>query len=134
MIKLLIVAFSFFSPQAARDSVGIETINGKVFVIHKVGEKETLYGISKRYGTTVDDILKYNPTADAGLEIGKILKVPYTPKTTVKASSGGGLVHVVTDKETLFSISKAYNVSVDELKQWNNLTSNSLSLGQELTI
>ena len=134
MIKLLIVAFSFFSPQATRDSVGIETINGKVFVIHKVGEKETLYGISKRYGTTVDDILKYNPTADAGLEVGKILKVPYTPKTTTKANTGGGLVHVVTDKETLFSISKAYNVSVDELKQWNNLTSNSLTLGQELTI
>lgn len=137
MIKLLIITFSFFSPQPVKDSVGIETINGKVFVIHKVSEKETLYGISKRYGSSVDAVLKYNPSADAGLEIGQILKVPYTPKTVVKTSptsTTGGIIHVVGDKETLFSISKAYNVSVDEIKQWNSLTSNALTLGQELTI
>lgn len=137
MIKLLIITFSFFSPQPVKDSVGIETINGKVFVIHKVSEKETLYGISKRYGSSVDAVLKHNPSADAGLEIGQILKVPYTARTVAKsspASTTGGIIHVVGDKETLFSISKAYNVSVDEIKQWNNLTSNALTLGQELTI
>ena len=83
MINELIVAgISFLQPQVLVDSIGKETINGKVFVIHKVGEKETLYGISKRYGTTVESILQYNPTASAGLEIGQILKVPYVPKQT----------------------------------------------------
>jgi LysM repeat protein len=76
MIKLLIVALSFLDPHVQRDSIGIETINGKVFVIHKVGEKETLYGISKRYGSSVDAVLQYNPAASSGLEIGQILKVP----------------------------------------------------------
>ena len=136
MIKLLIVAFSFLDPQPVRDSVGIETVNGKVFVIHKVDEKETLYGISKRYGSSVDVVLKYNPTADGGLEVGQILKVPYTSrlKAQSSASTTGGIIHFVADKETLFSISKAYNVSVDDIKQWNNLSTNSLSTGQELTI
>jgi LysM repeat protein len=79
MIKLLVlIGASFFQPQAQKDSIGVETINGKVFVIHKVGEKETLYALSKRYGTTVDAIVQQNPTAAAGLEIGQILKVPYT--------------------------------------------------------
>jgi LysM repeat protein len=135
MIKLLIIGLSFFNPQIQRDSIGVETINGKVFVIHKVGEKETLYGISKRYGTTVDAVLQYNPTASSGLEIGQILKVPYVAKTVNRTqTSGGGITHVVAEKETLFSIAKAYGVTVDELKQWNSLTSNALLLGQELAI
>lgn len=137
MIKLLVlIGASFLQPQAEKDSIGVETINGKTFVIHKVGEKETLYALSRRYGTTVDAIVKQNPTAANGLEIGQILKVPYTAPVKSKQSSsgGGGIIHVVSAGETMFSISKAYNVTVDEIKQWNKLTSNSLSVGQEISI
>jgi LysM repeat protein len=135
MIKLLVlIGASFLQPQAEKDSIGVETINGKVFVIHKVGEKETLYALSKRYGTTVDAIVKQNPTASSGLEIGQILKVPYTAPVKPKQQTSGGIIHVVAAGETMFSISKAYNVSVDDVKQWNSLTSNSLSVGQELVI
>lgn len=135
MIKLLVlIGASFLQPEAGKDSIGVETINGKVFVIHKVGEKETLYALSKRYGTTVDAIVQQNPTAASGLEIGQILKVPYTAPQKPRQQTTGGIIHVVTAKETMFSISKAYNVTVDEIKQWNSLTSNSLSVGQELVI
>ena len=130
---LLLVGFSFFNPSVPADSLGIQTINGKVFVIHKVDEKETLYSISKRYGTTVDAILQYNPTADAGLAIGQILKVPYVARKVIP-TTGGGVVHTVLEKETLYSLSRMYNVTVDEIRQWNNLTSNALSIGQTITI
>ncbi|MDZ7646035.1 MAG: LysM peptidoglycan-binding domain-containing protein [Cytophagales bacterium] len=43
-------------------------------------------------------------------------------------------MHKVTAGETLFSISRLYDVSVDEIKAWNSLPSNSLSMGQELVI
>lgn len=43
-------------------------------------------------------------------------------------------VHVVQKGETLFAISKRYNVSIAELKQWNNLSQNTLSIGQELVV
>ncbi len=133
--ELIIAGASFFHPPTPLDSIGIETINGKVFVIHQVGEKETLYGISKRYGTTVDIILQYNPTADGGLEIGQILKVPYTPRPKSQPlTTGGGFIHVVVAKEGMYSIAKAYNVSVDEIKQWNNLSSTDLAIGQEVVI
>jgi LysM repeat protein len=131
--ELILVGVSFFHPHILQDSTGTEVINGKVFVIHQVGEKETLYGISRRYGTTVDAILQYNPTADGGLEIGQILKVPYVPKSVQKAPAGG-TIHVVAAKETMFSISQAYDVSIEEIKQWNSLADNSLSIGQELVI
>lgn len=130
--ELIFAGVSFFHPPVLQDSIGTETINGKVFVIHQVGEKETLYGISKRYGATIEAVLQYNPTADGGLEIGQILKVPYVPKKSVRA--GEGTLHTVAAKETMFSISQAYNVSIDEIKQWNNLTDNSLSIGQQIVI
>lgn len=130
MFKLLVITgLSFFSPRA--DSIGIETINGKTFIVHQVSEKETLYAISRRYGVTVNQILEFNKTADAGLEIGQILKVPYIPKPKVPK---GVTVHKVAEKETLFSISRLYGVTIDELKQWNNLGDNALALGQELMI
>ena len=135
MIKLLVlVSMSFLNQQVQQDSIGMETINGKIFVIHKVGEKETLYGISKRYGTTVDAIQKANPEVNGSLEIGQILKVPYTPKSVVRSAQGGGFVHVVAAKETMFSISRAYGVTMEEIKQWNNLSDITLSVGQELII
>lgn len=130
MIKLFVIAgLSFFNPKL--DSIGTETINGKIFIIHKVSEGETLYGISKRYGVTISQILEVNPTSDAGLDIGQILKVPNVPRPKPIAVN---TVHKVTEKETLYSISKMYNVTIDELKRWNNLSDNSLALGQELAI
>jgi LysM repeat protein len=132
MIKLFVfIGFTFFNSTVDKDSIGVETVNGKVFVIHKVDEKETLYAISRRYGASIDDIKQYNASASTGLEVGQILKVPYTPKHPKVAS---GNIHKVAPKETLFSISKLYGVTMDEIRQWNNLTDNSLSVGQELTI
>lgn len=133
MIKLLIVLGLSYSSGAPLDSIGVETINGKLFVIHKVDEKETLFAISRRYHTTVDAIVQYNSGASAGLEIGQILKVPYAPKTSVNRPADG-IVHEVAAKETMFSISKKYGVSIDEIRQWNNLSDNTLSIGQQLVI
>ena len=138
MIKLLIF-FSFSLVVTAKaevltpmDSIGVETVNGKTFIIHKVDEKETLFAISRRYKVSVDAILEYNKEAEKGLEIGQIVKVPYTPKQTIKATDG--IVHTVEAKETMYSISRKYGVTTDEIKQWNNLTDNALSIGQSLVI
>ncbi len=133
MIKLLVLISFALSAEVPKDSVGVETINGKLFVIHRVDEKETLFAISKRYRTTVDVVLEHNKEAQDGLEIGQILKVPYTaPTRNVRPTDG--LTHEVESKETMFSISKKYGVSVDDIKKWNNLTDNSLSIGQQLVI
>lgn len=129
MIKLLFIFGSFL--MNPKDSVGVETIDGKLFVIHRVDDKETLFGISKRYRADIDDILKYNQTVADGLEVGQIIKVPYTKPVNRPAD---GIVHKVEPKETMFSISKKYNVSVDDLRKWNNLADNSISVGQELII
>jgi len=129
---IFLTAFSFLTPDVTADSLRLETINGKSFVIHQVGERETLYGISRRYGTTIPSILEFNPNADAGLAVGTVLKVPYVPKSKIQTTAG--LVHTVAPKETLFSISKLYNVTIDDLKTWNNLKDYALSTGQQLVV
>ena len=118
------------------DSLRMETINGKPYVVYQVGAKETLYSISRRYGTTILAILEQNPTADAGLEVGQILKIPYAPrvKSQPAIQTADGLIHKAAPRETLFSIARQYNVSVDDIKTWNNLKDNSLSLGQDIII
>ena len=141
MIKIIFLSLlSWLDLPQPADSLRTETINGKLFVIHQVSERETLYSISKRYAASLTGILDANPKADSGLEVGQLLKVPYTKvKSTVSttstgSSSGATVIHKVQPKETLFSISKLYSVSVDEIKSWNYLTDNSLSVGQDLRI
>lgn len=133
MIKIIfLAAIHWLNPHLPPDSLRMETINGKAFIIHQIGERETLYAISKRYGTPITSILEYNNTADAGLEIGQILKIPYIPKA--KAKSGDTTLHKVAPKETLYSIAKLYNVTVDDLKVWNSLKDGAISTGQELIV
>ncbi len=131
MIKFLIVLGLSYGAEMPKDSLGLETINGKLFVIHKVDEKETLFAISRRYKTSVDEIIQYNSGAASGLEIGQILKVPYVAKPSAKA---GEIVHEVAAKETMYAVSRKYNVSVEDIRKWNNLADNNLSIGQQLII
>jgi len=58
-----------------------------------------------------------------------------TPKTTPpKAESGKEIYHTVQAKETMFSISKLYNIPIASLREWNKLTSDALSIGQKLIV
>lgn len=118
-----------------QDSVGIKEVNGQYFIMHKVEKGEGLYAIARKYNANVDDIKKANPEGVNGLQIGQIILVPI-PKPVVKTETPKEetVLHVVKSGETLYSISKQYNVSVDQIKQKNKLSSNSLNVGQELVI
>ncbi|MEI9920742.1 MAG: LysM peptidoglycan-binding domain-containing protein [Bacteroidota bacterium] len=132
MINTIFLAASLMINSVEADSLRLETVNGQTFIVHLVGEKETLFGLSKRYGVTIARILEFNPAADGGIEAGQLLKIPYVPKG--RTQTAAGTLHKVQPKETLFSISRMYSVSVDDIKAWNNLKDNALSVGQEILI
>jgi LysM repeat protein len=138
MMKLLFATILWV---ADSDSLRMETINGKQFIIHQIEAKETLYSISRRYSVAVTAIIESNGAAEGALAVGQLLKIPYTPKTKTKVNTEvSGIpamksvtsTHSVAAKETLYSIARQYSISVDQLKQWNNLTSDELKLGQML--
>ncbi|WP_200976087.1 LysM peptidoglycan-binding domain-containing protein [Echinicola sp. 20G] len=134
--SLLILIFSTYAGlvtarEAAIDSVGVEKIGDKTFIIHEVAPKETLFAISRRYETPVGDIISNNSDLKQGLKIGQRIKVPYIPKASLPE---GAVLHKVGPGETLFSIASKYSVSVQDVKAWNELQGNDLSIGQGLVI
>jgi LysM repeat protein len=129
MITVILISIASFS---SADSLRTEVINGKTFIIHRVETKETLFSISRKYGVALLSVVENNPGADSGLDIGQEIKVPYSPNNRTKTKEG--TIHRVGQKETLYSIAKQYGVTVEDLKNWNNLSNAGLKMGQELLI
>ncbi|NDK57699.1 LysM peptidoglycan-binding domain-containing protein [Pontibacter fetidus] len=115
---------------------------------HVVAKGETLYGISKMYNVTVAELTTWNKLPEGPLKLGQelIIAEPLTATeiqevdvTAVEVEEAQetnptGGYHTVVAGETLYQISKKYNVTLDELKQWNNLADNAIKLGQELQV
>ena len=86
---------------------------------------DTLYGISKQFGVSVDQIKTQNNIQDNSIIKGQVLLIPTTETT---------ILYIVKAGDSLYSIARQYDVSVSELMQINNLTTNIISIGQELRI
>lgn len=98
--------------------------------VHRVASGETLYSISKRYGVGVSDIKKWNNLSNDQLQLGQELIIESSNSTTSNTFS----THIVQKGETLYSIAMKYGVKIEEIKLWNNLQSENLSVGQTLKI
>lgn len=122
----------------ARDSIGVENNNGKKLIIHQVVAKDTYYSVGRRYNVSPKDIMAFND--NKYLQIGVIIKVPTNiPWQTNSGSSapgtdGGIIEHKVKAKENLNMLAEKYGTTVNEIKKLNNLSRNSLSIGQILKI
>ncbi len=112
------------------DSVGITSKGAKKFIVHQVEAGETLFALSRRYGVKVADIQAANPGVEGGLKIGQKILVPYHEIDR----SGEFQTHIVQPSETLFSLSRKYGVKVEDLRKWNHLSDNTISVGQKLVI
>jgi len=105
-------------------------------LIHTVKQGETLYAISKIYKISVEDIMKWNRLKEATVSVDQMLIVGIEAKTDPMPIdvSEKFKIHTVTLGETMYAISKKYNVSVDDILKWNNKKDNSLSEGEKLKI
>ncbi|WP_291152718.1 muramidase family protein [Flavobacterium sp. UBA7680] len=114
-----------------------QKINQEQQITHVVGEKETLYGLSKKYNVSVEAIQNANPILASGLQVGQELIIPQSasnlPKTEITVAAK--TTHLVVAKESLFSIARQYNVSVQDLENLNKeLLQNGLQIGQTISI
>lgn len=91
---------------------------------YKVKSGDTLYSISNKFNTTVDNLKKINNLLNNNLSLNQIIKVPYSELT----------IYTVKPGDTLYNISKMYGISLDELKKNNNLNDNLISVGQKLNV
>ena len=103
-------------------------------VSHTVAQGQTLYSISKLYNTTVDEIIKFNPGSAEKLSIGQKLIIPRNSNS--KAKDGKNVkTHTIQQGETLYRLSKMYNVTTDELCAANpGLSINNFRTGETIII
>lgn len=107
-----------------------EKPSGGEYVVKK---GDSLYSIANKYKTTVDNLKSINKLTTDALSIGQILKLPGSttnqPTETPKANT-----FVVKSGDTLYKIARENNISVNDLKSLNNLSSDVLSIGQVLKL
>ncbi|WP_281240286.1 lytic transglycosylase [Flavobacterium praedii] len=102
-------------------------------ITHIVAPKETLFGLATQYNLKVEDIQNANAAVLIdGLKVGQELVIPQNLKTENTTSKN---THLVQPKESLFSIARLYNVSVEDLDKENSvLIKDGLQVGQEIKI
>jgi LysM repeat protein len=120
--------------------------------IHTVKTGEGLYGIARQYKIKVEELKKWNNLVSETIKEGMLLQVSNPAKsekkdkeknetqakenvsTDPKANTEGQKIHIVKAGEGLFKISQLHKISVANLRKWNNLDNDDISIGQELIL
>ena len=99
--------------------------NGKT--TYTVQKGDSLWVIANKYGITTEELKSYNNLKSNLLSIGQVLKIPQGKTSTEN-------IYTVKKGDSLWTIANRYNTTVEKIKVLNNLTSNLLSIGQQLKI
>ena len=114
-------------------------LNGKIYLSHVVLEKQTLYGISRAYGVTEDELYEANPSLrETGLQKNAILLIPFKEQAQVNPDGQDAQKdykeHVVRWYEDIDDIARRYGISVQRIMDYNGLKTRKLSTRQVLRI
>jgi LysM repeat protein len=120
-------------------------ISGTSYFIHQVKKGETAYSIAKAYGISVEDLNRENPPAVYGIKEGQSLRIPVSLVTEAKPLESEAvkrehdeskfIYHSLKPGETVYSLSKLYSVSENEIIQSNpGIDINKLSVGIEIAV
>ena len=93
---------------------------------HTVRRGETISQVAEKYNVAISDIKKWNNIDDTKIMTGQ--------KLVIKESDNNGNFHIVARGESLYSIARQYNTSVQQLKMLNNLSDSKITIGQKLKV
>jgi len=138
-VSFLSISFLFAQP----DTLKIEKSNdkviigGQVYYVHIVKQGETLYSISNAYGVSQKEIAKENPEIFLGLIIGQALKIPLVKpenENDEQVENDNFIYHKVKKGHTLYSLSRKYNVSQEEIIRHNPTVRYGINIDQIIKI
>lgn len=101
--------------------------------IYIVKKGDSLYSIANKYNTTVEELKRINNLTSNILSIGQVLKLPSDKASDVE-NEENTISYTVQKGDSLYSIARKYDTTIDRIKDLNNLTTNLLSIGQVLLI
>lgn len=170
---LLVLVFGFIlvsrpglavSAPALADSIGVEKKDGKVYVLHRIGQGQTLYSLVRRYNTSIQAIKDANPGLGDNVQYDQTVRVPVTlarkeekkvekaikkeekakrkeEREVAKAPVGprsvenpNSGIHQVEVGQTVYSLAAKYGISTSDLRKWNGLTNDHIESGQALIV
>lgn len=147
-LPFLLVLVLLATGLAAQEPAPVERSNNKVilegtvYYIHVVKPGETLYAISKAYSISQKEIAIENPGVVSGLQVGQALKIPVVPvmvgqvdTSNLEEEEENGQFHTVKKGETLYGISRTYQLTELDLRNANpELDAGGIQPGQRLRI
>jgi len=161
--NLLFCAFFFCLLPLAKasivDSLGLKKESSKTYIVYKMGNKQPVLSVLKRYNLSLAEFKQANPETDIPVRSGEIVFIPlhYMDESTAvliqspkpaaipvaatatekkadekKVDDKG--IHIVTAKQSLLNVANLHKVTMAEIRKWNNLTSDILKEGQRLWV
>ena len=138
LYKVAVVEIEQRNPQATNgisiNEILMIPIAGEFQKLHKVKQGETLYSIGREYRIKAQEIRKWNNLSGNAIDLGQELLIFDFTQREDDNNSQDGSVHTVATGESLYGISKKYNISVDDIRKWNDLEGNNISIGQNLIV
>ncbi|MGM9869728.1 MAG: LysM peptidoglycan-binding domain-containing protein [Sodaliphilus sp.] len=138
LILCTLFGFASASAQSALN-LPIKELNGESYYYYQVKKDAQIADISKVLGITAETIIKYNPSAKDGAQKNQLLFFPvsdFSASTagTYKETTPRKVMHLVKKGQTLYGISKTYNVSIDDLVAANPSSMNGIKEGELIEI
>lgn len=140
----IVIAVTVAMPAMSQLNLPTKRLGNDDYYYYKVKGGESVYGVAEKIGVTVNDIVKYNPQAQNGLEKNQMIFLPVSEfgakgntvasKPTTVAATPQAVTHKVKNGESVYGIARTYNVSVDDLITANPSINTGISPGQVLTI
>jgi hypothetical protein len=150
LILAFILGLSTSLQAITLDSLGLKKENNKTYLLFKVGPKQSLFSILKRYNLSLTEFKAANSEVEIPVKTGEIVYIPLhyleesnpAPKMAEEKVADApkmdapkeAEIHIVASKQGLLSIANMHKVTMAELRKWNNLTSDRLQEGQRLIV
>lgn len=117
----------------------LPSMNSDAYIFHIVEAGQTVFSIAEKYNISKEELFKHNPEVEISpIQTGQVIKIPKNTSPEAKSSvktTASFTDHKVKKKETLYSISKSYNLSVDDIIAANpELNTSDIKAGQILKI
>ena len=130
-------------PLCAQVGLPSKQIGDKRYYYYEIKNKETLYGIARQLSVSQEQIVATNPWVETGLEKKQLIFFPMTQDVTTQEGDGtfsvsqasAPIIHTIADGETVCSIAKKYNASVEGIIQSNlGLRPDAYTPGQKIRV
>ena len=139
MKKLLILSFflTIFTGAFCQSDFIVQHNEKEMFLNHKVAPKESFFSIGRLYNIAPRDIAEYNKLdMNKGLSIDQVIRIPLTSANfSQKTNKGREVYYIVGEKEGLYRVSVKNNgVLMADLRKWNHLATDNISVGKKLIV